>query len=309
MSRLAVVGSYGVGMTMTVPRMPAEGETLFGHELSLGPGGKGSNQAIGAARLGAEVAFMTAVGPDAFGEEALVLWAEEGVDANTVKRATEATMTGFILVEPNGNNRICIASGALATFVPADLDPFAAVIAEADLLVTGLEIPVDTAVGALRLARAAGITTLLDPAPAARLPAEAWQLVDHLTPNRGEAAHLLDLPVDTPPDELLSGLRARTDAVLVLTLGGDGLLVDDGQQRDHVPPHQVIEVVDTTGAGDAFSAAYAVAIAEGATPLQAARYGAAAGAHAVGIAEVVPSLARRGDLPEPGRGAASEVTR
>lgn len=298
MSRLAVVGSYGVGMTMRVPRMPDEGETLVGRDLAMGPGGKGSNQAIGAARLGADVVLVSAVGTDAFGDEAHALWAAEGVDATHVKRSDDATMVGFILVEPDGANRICIASGALATFAPADLAPAADAVATADLLVTGLEIPVDTAVEALRMARAAGTATLLDPAPAAELPDEAWQLVDHLTPNRGEAAHLLGASVDTAPEELLAGLRARTDAVLVLTLGGDGALVDDGRTREHLPPSSPREVVDTTGAGDAFSAAYAVAIAEGARPLDAARFGAAAGAHAVGVAEVVPSLAHRADLPD-----------
>ena len=162
----------------------------------------------------------------------------------------------------------------------------------------------ETAVEALRVARAGGVPTLLDPAPAAPLPDEAWTLLDHLTPNLGEAAQLVGASSDASPHELADALRIRTSATIVLTLGGDGVLVDDGIERTHIPVVQSAEVVDTTGAGDAFTAAYAVAIVEGAPPEQAARFGAAAGAHAVTTAEVVPSLAYRSELPDIGSSGA-----
>ncbi|MCW5950772.1 MAG: ribokinase, partial [Propionibacteriaceae bacterium] len=187
--RIAVVGSYGVGLTMRVNRLPAGGETLTDGVFSIGHGGKGSNQAVAAARLGAEVSFLTAVGADPFGTAACELWRDEGVRA-IVLTTGAATMVGVILVEPGGENRIVIAPGALAELSPADVDAFEDAIATADILVTGFEIPVPVARRALQLARRHGVRTLLNPAPAVPLDAELWELTDVLTPNQSEAAVL-----------------------------------------------------------------------------------------------------------------------
>jgi ribokinase len=295
--RIAVVGSYGVGMTMYMDRMPAEGETLVGRTFAQGPGGKGSNQAIAARRLGAEVTLCTIVGPDSLGEEARTLWTAEGVGIEGVQTGTEATMVGFILVEAGGSNRIVIAPGALNQLGAGHVRAVAADIQAADVVLVGLEIPIEPAAEALRIAREAGVVTVLNPAPATRLSPGVMATVDHLTPNRSEAAVLTGLDPASTPDALLVALRALApSAVVALTLGEDGALVDDGRGRVAIPAVHVERVVDTAGAGDAFSAAYAVAIAEGRTPVEASRFGVLAGAFAVTRSEVVPGLGTRAEL-------------
>ena len=233
--KIAVVGSYGVGLTMRVPRMPVAGETLSGGTFASGHGGKGSNQAVAAARLGARVSLLTAVGRDRFGADARRLWADEGVDASGVRDTDAATMVGVILVDQEGENRIVIAPGALDELTPADVDAFAGRIAEADMVVVSLEIPLPVAVAALRVAREHGVPTLLNPAPAAPLPDEAWAWIDVLTPNASEARVLTGLAPNEPatPDQLAALLRARFAGTIVLTLGAEGALVDrDGVLRD-----------------------------------------------------------------------------
>src|SRR3954468_22399480 len=149
MARIAVVGSYGVGLTFGAPRAPDRGETVIGTLFRRDHGGKGSNQAVGAARLGAEVSFLTAVGEDDFAEGAFALWQEEGVDASAVLRAKHPTMTAGILVEETGDNRIVVVPGALSTLRPSHVEAFAETIAAADVLLVQLEIPVETALRAL----------------------------------------------------------------------------------------------------------------------------------------------------------------
>lgn len=295
--RISVIGSYGVGMTMYMDRLPAEGETLVGRSFAQGPGGKGSNQAIAARRLGAEVTLCTIVGPDELGAEARRLWTAEGIGIEGVQTGREATMVGFILVEAGGSNRIVIAPGALAELRAEHIRSVSADIASADIVLVGLEIPLEPAAEALRIAAAAGVVTVLNPAPASRLDPEVLETVSHITPNRSEAAVLTGLDPACGSDDLIAALRKLApSAVIALTLGEDGVLVDDGRARVAIPAVAVEQVLDTAGAGDAFSAAYAVAIAEGRTPVEAARFGALAGAFAVTRREVVPGLATRAEL-------------
>jgi ribokinase len=295
--RIAVVGSYGVGMTMYMERMPAEGETLIGRSFAQGPGGKGSNQAIAARRLGAQVTLCSIVGPDELGAEARRLWTAEGIGIDGVQTGTEATMVGFILVDGSGSNRIVIAPGALGQLRAEHVQAVAADIEAADVVLVGLEIPVAPAAEALRLAAAAGVVSVLNPAPATRLAPELLLSVGHITPNRTEAAVLTGLDPSAPAERLLVALRALApSAVIALTLGEEGVLVDDGSERTAIPAVAVADVLDTAGAGDAFSAAYAVAIAEGKGPVEAARFGAIAGAFAVTRREVVPGLGTRAEL-------------
>ncbi len=274
MARVAVVGSYGVGLTFELGRLPERGETVIGSLFRTDHGGKGSNQAIGAARLGAEVSLVTAVGEDAFGEGALALWTEEGVAAGAVVRAPLPTMAATILVEPGGDNRIVIVPGALSALSPAHVDAFASEIEAADVLLVQLEIPVETALHALEIGRRAGTRTVLDPAPAPREPLSAR--VDYLTPNESEVAAV-----------------AQAEGTLVLTLGEQGARLGD----EHVPAFPA-KAVDTTGAGDAFCAAFAVALAEGRSELEAVRWGCAAGAHMVEHPGVVPGLPTLAELEE-----------
>jgi ribokinase len=272
-ARIAVVGSYGVGLTFEVERAPDRGETVVGRAFRTDHGGKGSNQAIGAARLGADVSFLTAVGEDSFGDAALRLWTAEGVDATAI-RLPLPTMSGAILVERDGTNRIVIAPGALAALEPAHVDAFAGRIEAADLCLVQLEIPVETAARALEVAREARVRTVLDPAPAQPLESHVLELVDYLTPNETEAA--------------VVGTEAAT---IVLTLGERGARIGGTD----VAAFRAT-TVDTTGAGDAFNAAFAVALAEGQDEHEAVRWGCAAGAHAVETAGVVPALPTRGEL-------------
>ncbi|WP_308799006.1 ribokinase [Agromyces silvae] len=291
--KIAVVGSYGVGLTMRVPHSPEPGETVSNGQFAEGPGGKGSNQAIAAARLGADVSFLTAVGDDDYGRAAARLWQDEGVDAaKTLVTAEAATMVGFILVEPSGENRIAIAPGALDLLDERAVEAFRDEIAAADLLVVSMEIPMTAVVAALRVARESGTRTLLNPAPAYPLPDDAWPLIDVLTPNQTEAPILLGLDAGHGLDDaaLIAQLKGRTDASIVLTRGSAGALIADETGLTEVAPVVVEHVVDTTGAGDSFTAALAVSLAEGRTLAEAAAYAARAGAHAVTIAGVIPAL-------------------
>jgi len=270
-ARAAIVGSYGVGLTVELDRVPDAGETVIGRGFRRDHGGKGSNQAVGCARLGAEVDFLTAIGDDAFGLDAVALWQEEGVRAEAVI-ASAATMVAPIFVEPSGENRIVVVPGALEQLSRDHVDSFAERIAAADICVVQLEIPLDTALYALEVARRVGVRTILNPAPAPRQP--ITPVVDYLTPNETEAPSV-------------SGARGT----LVLTLGEQG-----AQLGDHLVPALVAAVVDTTGAGDAFTAAFAVALAEGLSDLDAVRWGCAAGAHMVEHPGVVPGLPTRAEL-------------
>jgi len=271
-ARVAIVGSYGVGLTVELDRVPDAGETVVGRSFRRDHGGKGSNQAVGAARLGAEVDFLTAIGDDAFGHEAIALWDTEGVRAEAVLAPPAATMTAPIFVEPSGQNRIVIVPGALERLTRAHVDAFAERIARADVCLVQLEIPLDTALYALEVARRAGVRTILNPAPAPTAPIAPK--VDYVTPNETEAA-------------AVQGARAT----VVLTLGEEGAELDGVR----VPAFRA-SVVDTTGAGDAFNAAFAVALAEGQPDLDAVRWGCAAGAHMVEHAGVVPGLPTRAEL-------------
>jgi ribokinase len=273
-TRIAVVGSYGVGLTFGSARAPERGETVIGTLFRRDHGGKGSNQAVGAARLGADVSLLTAVGEDAFGEGAFGLWEEEGVDAAAVLRAPLPTMTAAILVEETGDNRIVVVPGALSALTAAHVDAFEPRIAAADVLLVQLEIPVETALHALEVGRRAGVRTILNPAPA---PAEPIApAADYLTPNESEAFAV-----------------EGAEGTLVVTLGDQGARL----RGDQIPASPAVPV-DTTGAGDAFCAAFAVGLAEGADETEAVRWGCAAGAHMVEHEGVIPGLPTRAELEE-----------
>lgn len=299
--KIAVVGSYGVGLTMRVPRMPAPGETLSDGAFDEGHGGKGSNQAIGAARLGATVSFLTAIGDDGYGAAAKELWEREHIDTTRVVIVDDAaTMVGFILVEPNGENRIVIAPGALNSLDAEAVESFREDIRSADVLVVSMEIPLDAVVAALRVGREEGALTLLNPAPAQRLPDEAWQYIDIVTPNQSEAPVLLGLDADHGLNEREIVERLAQSAThVVLTRGEVGALLASEGAVSTIDAVAVEHVVDTTGAGDSFTAALAVGLASGATLADAARGAAHAAAHTVTIAGVIPALPTQADLSSP----------
>ncbi|WP_324653318.1 ribokinase [Georgenia sp. H159] len=292
--KLAVVGGYGVGMTMRVPSFPRPGETVSGGNYAEGPGGKGSNQAIGASRLGADVSLLTAVGDDRRATRARELWDREGVGHSHVARTDSPTMVGFILVDDEGENEIALAPGALHDLDESHVESFRGAIRDADILLVSMEVSLNAVSAALRIAKEEGTTSVLNPAPAIPLPDEMWALVDVLTPNQSEAAQILGLQAanDRPVSEIVDQLRERTDAAVVMTLGRSGCAVLDGSGFRTIDPFSPERVADTTGAGDAFNAALAVAIGAGEPLDDAALFANAAGAYAVtkhGVIDALPT--------------------
>lgn len=296
--RIAVVGSYNVGLTISTPRLPVLGETLSGRGFSQGPGGKGSNQAIAAARLGADVHFVGAVADDPFGRDALALWVDEGIETSRVKEMKGShTGVGLIMVCEEGRNAILVALGANLELTPEDVEAAREIIAQATVLITVLEIPSQTARRAVEIAREHGVRTIWNPAPARALPQRYLAGVDLLTPNETEARILAGVPPDAAVDlvELARGFIERGVGTVVLTRGAQGATIVSPSGITRVPaPH--VEPVDTTGAGDAFNGALAVALAEGKSIEEAVKYACYAGAFCVTRCEVTPGLARRDEL-------------
>lgn len=288
---IAVLGGYGVGLTMRVARSPRAGETVTGGRFTREHGGKGSNQAVAIARWGATPTLITALGDDADGRAARSLWEAEGVDDRAVAViAGAATMAGVILVDETGENRIAIAPGALERL---ELDDAARrAIQTSRLLVISLEIPPATAREAAALARAAGVPVLLNPAPAAGIPAELWREVDILVPNQSEARTLLgdDTVGDAEAAEALAeGGRAR----VVLTRGARGALIAERGAAARAVPAPAVDAVDTTGAGDAFVGVLAAELAAGADLDTACATACAAAAASVQHPGVIAGLPRR----------------
>jgi len=293
---IAVVGSFAVGLTMKVDRFPARGETVLGTGYRVDHGGKGSNQAVGCARLGARVRFVARVGQDAFGEMALRLYHDEGVDAAWVRLSPDVpTGVGFILVQPeSGENCIVLDPGANHLLTAQTVAESDAALADAQVVLTQLETPAEAAEEALARGRAHGAITILNPAPARPLAASVLATVDVLTPNQTEAKVLLGHhpQAEIPPAALARQLLDRGARQVVLTLGGEGALIVSASQEILVPAISV-PVVDTTGAGDAFNAGLAVALGSGAELESAVRFGVVAGGLAVTKEGVIPSLPRR----------------
>jgi len=272
-ANICVVGSSNIDLTARVPRLPRLGETLIGHTLHLGYGGKGANQAIAAAKLGARVTMVTKLGRDVFGEGALENYRAHGVDTTFVQFDEQhASGLATIFVDDAAQNCIVIVPGANAHLSPADVQAAVAAIRAADTLVCQLEIPVETTLEAFRLARAANVRTILNPAPAAPLPAELLQLTDVCVPNESETEMLTGVPVrDLAEGERAArALLARGVRNVILTLGERGALVVTPDTGTHLAPIRV-QAVDPTGAGDAFIGSLAVFLGEGLPLLEAAR--------------------------------------
>jgi ribokinase len=297
--KITVVGSFAVGLTMNVPRLPVRGETLLGSGFAIGPGGKGSNQAVGAARLGALSRFVAMIGVDNFGDIAVEMYRREGVDITHLRRTSERpTGVGFIIVGPSGENMITVDVGANLLLSPAEVDAAEALIADSDVVLSVLEIPVAPAARAAALARRHGVRMILNPAPAQPLDDDFLRNIDILTPNEGELRVIAGLAPDDPADgvEIARSLIARGVGAVMITRGGEGVtIVARDAEAVHVPAFPV-QPVDTTGAGDSFNSALAVALAEGKDLAVAARFAAAAGAFTVTRPGVIPALPTRAEL-------------
>ncbi|MGH9453287.1 MAG: ribokinase [Terriglobia bacterium] len=299
--RIAVVGSYAAGLTMNMQRLPAPGETQLGSGYRFEHGGKGSNQAVGCARLGAAVHFVARIGTDAFGDMALNLYQQEGIDAAAITRMPDPpTGVGFIMVEStSGHNLISLDPGANGQLCAQDVLNFERDLSSCQVLLTQLEIPVTAAATALACARSQGVVAILNPAPATTLPDDVLRSASILTPNESEARILAGLPAGAPSseEEIARKLMARGAGQVVITLGEKGALVATPQSMLHIAAIPV-RAVDTTGAGDAFNAGLAVALACGATLEAAAQFAVVAGGLAVTKQGVVPSLPRLREVLE-----------
>jgi ribokinase len=297
--RITVVGSYATGLTMKVKRLPSTGETLLGTGYRVDCGGKGSNQAVGSARLGAKVNFVARIGKDAFGEMALSLYRDEGIDVVYVKQTVGSpTGVGFIMVEAaSGNNCIVIDPGANELLTADDISGCSAAFESASAVLTQLEIPVAAAEAALRLGRAGKAITILNPAPVRPLPPSILQLVDVLTPNQVEAKVLSGRSPDAviEPEKLARELIRGGVRQVVMTLGERGALIVTPSSSTHIPAVPM-SAIDTTGAGDAFNAGLATALASGASLEAAVQFAVVTGGLAVTKEGVIPSLPSRDEV-------------
>lgn len=294
-AKIVVVGSFNADLTAYMQRMPRPGETVQGDTFMTGAGGKGSNQAVAAARLGAEVAFIGRVGADVFANIAYELWDAEGINYQHVGRDAEyATGVAPILVDSSGENMIVVVLGANSRVQKSDIDAAREVIAAADVLVAQLEINLDMVAYALETAKELEVTTILNPAPAAALPPETLALADYLTPNETELETLAGDGA-TDVEAAARGLLTRPDQIALVTLGAQGAqIVAPGVSK--VVPSYKVEAVDTTGAGDAFNGALAVALAEGMDLEEALRFANAAAALSVTKPGAAPSTPYRADV-------------
>jgi len=261
-AKIVVVGSFNADLISYLKRMPRPGETVHGDTFVTGAGGKGSNQAVAAARLGAEVTFIGRVGSDVFANLAYELWNAEGVNSDyVIQDENHATGVAPIFVDSQGENMIVVVLGANLNIQQSDIDAAKDRIAEADVLVVQLEINLDMVAYALKAAKDKGITTILNPAPAAALPAETIQLADYLTPNETEL-ETLSGAANKDVAASARSLLTRDGQTAVVTLGAQGAQIVSQNQSIRMAAFEV-DVVDTTGAGDAFNAGLAVALAEG----------------------------------------------
>lgn len=301
MKSIVILGIFVADTAYRADRQPKLGETILGHGFSLGPGGKGSNQAVAAAMArsgtGGEVHFITRLGRDDFAAIARATWAKAGVRPEVTEDGESYTGAAFIFLEAaTGNNAIIVAPGAAARISAADVEARAGLIRSAAVFVTQLEQPVEAALRGLQIAREAGVTTILNPAPATELPDGMLALCDYLTPNETEAEMLSGIPVTdlASAERAADALLSRGVGAVVITLGGNGALYRDAARSVHVPVISAGPVAETTGAGDAFNGGFTVALSEGREVIEAVRFGCATAGISVtrpGTAGAMPARA------------------
>jgi ribokinase len=298
--KLIVIGSANNDLVIEVGKAPIIGETVLGSGFLQVPGGKGANQAVAAARLGANVTFIGAVGDDVFGVAMIKSFVDNGVDASRI-RTVPGTPTGTaMIILYEGDNYIAVDQGANLSVSKEQVDSADELIKEADMAVLQLEIPFDTVQHAVMLCNAHRVPVLLNPAPAPKetLDAKFLELVDLLTPNAYEAFTLTGIMPSTPEEaekaaKHLTGLGAKS---VVITLGGNGCVYGSGMDFRHMPASSVEDIVDTTAAGDSFSAALAVSLIEGGTLEEAVTFATKVGGITVTRKGAQPSLPFRNEI-------------
>ena len=301
MKPIVILGIFVADTAYRAERQPKLGETILGHSFSLGPGGKGSNQAVAAAMAsaGAPVHFITRLGRDDFAAIARATWAKAGVVPEVTEDAESYTGAAYIFLEAaTGNNAIIVSPGAAARISVADVEAQAGLIAGAACFVTQLEQPIAAAMRGLQIARAAGVVTVLNPAPAADLSDEMLALCDYVTPNETEAEALTGVAVVdvASATRAAEALLLRGVGAVIVTLGANGALYHDAGQTVHVPVISAGPVVETTGAGDAFNGGFAVALSEGCEVVEAVRFGCATAGISVTRSGTAPAMPSREEI-------------
>ncbi len=290
---VSVVGSFAVGMTIRAPHFPVAGETLRGSDFDMGPGGKGSNQAVGLARLGIQSHLIARLGDDSLGRIGLDLYAAEGVGVSGISLSrTKPTGVGTIVLNDAGENFIILDMGANNEFAPAHIDDAKELIQASQIVTAVLEIPTETALYALALAHRAGKQTILNPAPADRIDPAFFEVIDVFTPNQSEL-HIMNGydPRENIDPAILAGEMQRKGAKdIIVTLGAQGCVWFSSDGAKHAFPARKVNVVDTTGAGDAFNAALTAGLASGKDIASSIPFALTAGALACTRLGVIPSL-------------------
>ena len=292
MGRIAILGVFVADTSFRANRMPRMGETILGRSFALGPGGKGSNQAVAAGKLGADVSIITRLGRDDFGKMALQTWKNANVKSNVILDPEGHTGAAFIFIDDQtGDNAIIISPGTADQISLIDIQKNKDLISGSDVFMTQLEQPIDVALAGLKLAKQHGKITILNPAPAAQLQPDIFALCDYITPNETEAEALTGVKVETEGDaeraaEVFVDLGVKTP---IVTMGEKGAYL---HEFGIVPALSVGPISETTGAGDAFNGGLATALSEGKTSIDAVRFGCVAASISVtraGTADSMPS--------------------
>ncbi|MGA3682664.1 ribokinase [Pseudomonas graminis] len=292
-AKVVIVGSLNMDLVTRAPRLPRAGETLAGQSFVTVPGGKGANQAVAAARLGASVAMVGCVGDDAYGEQLRTALLAEGIDCQAVTPVSgESTGVALIVVDDSSQNAIVIVAGGNGHVTASVVDSFDALLSGAEVIICQLEVPLDTVGHVLKRGHELGKTVILNPAPASGpLPAEWFAWIDYLIPNESEATALTGLPVDSTAsaDAAASALLKAGVSKVIVTLGEQGALFASASRSEHFPAPKV-QPVDTTAAGDTFVGGFAAALADGKSESDAIRFGQVAAALSVTRSGAQPSI-------------------
>jgi len=276
--KIVVLGVFVTDTSYRADRAPKIGETILGNSFALGPGGKGSNQSVAAARAGADVHFISRLGRDAFADMAMSIWADSGVNPEITMDDAGYTGAAYVFIEEaSGNNAIIICPGVANDISVKDIEDHAGLIKSASVFMTQLEQPLEAARRGLEIAKSGGAITILNPAPAADLPDSLLHFCDILTPNETEAEALTGQPVKTVKDanEAAKILMNKGVSSVAITLGENGVFYKDTDQGVHIPAITAGPVVETTGAGDAFNGGLATALSQGLNNIEAVRFGCA----------------------------------
>jgi ribokinase len=299
MAKIVVVGSYVVDLMSRTPHLPKPGETVLGGPFKMGPGGKGGNQATAAARCGAQVTFITKVGQDIFGKEALEHFNNEKVNTKFIKvDAEESTGTALIAVDKNGENSIVVALGACGKITEADVMEAEEVIKDADIVLLQLETSIKAVVTSVKLAQKYKVPVILNPAPFQEFPKDILEHITYITPNETEASELSGIEVKDQKTALEAAKKIYQLGVrtVIITMGRQGAFLYTGEGEGVVVPSYKVEAIDTTGAGDAFNGGLAYALSKGSSIIDAIKFANSVAALSVTKIGTAPAMPYKDDI-------------